>query len=449
MKHRKFKVIILSLLWFLAQSRAFLPGAWALDISRLVASVDADRAVRYESFRNFKIKGVCGDVRLALAAESGANTIRTYTPPSRAQLDYYERLGFRVIAGIWMPHQGANPGQPGHWNYDYKISGDDQVKGFAKELERIGDHPAILMWCLGNEVPLDPAYLETVNRMSQLLHQKFPRRLTSITIINVPKDGIELIKKYAPDLDVIGSNCYGQGAVNNASRRFEQDWGRGYYISELGPQGPWWGTQTAWGEYYEQAYDLKLEDLRKSFQIIDAAPRCLGSAVFLWGCWRQQKPTYFSAFLSLQNDNSPAVENELCTTPMAEEFCRYWSGKYPAHRGPVLVKITIDGLQANKDAVVQSGQPFRVRAAAKTFSAQDAKLNYRWWILDKGGQTVFGPIDSDQPVAELTAPAKSGKDYFVMGFVIAPHQRASGFTVPIAVLDSCMQPPKGSGIPNR
>jgi hypothetical protein len=412
-----------------------IPRVNALDLSQLDASVDTNRAARYEIFQNFKIKGICGDVRLDLATAWGANTIRTYTPPSREQLDKFQKLGLKVIFGIWMPHQGENGGKS-KWNYDYKKSGDEQVKSFAKVVENVGDHPAILMWCLGNEVPLEPAYLETVNRMSELLHKKFPKQLTSITIINAPKEGVEAIKKYAPDVDVIGANTYGAGAVNNASKRFEEDWKRAYYISELGPQGPWWGNKTAWGEIYEQTYDVKLQDLRHSFQIIDNGPRCLGSAVFLWGYWSQQKPTYFSAFLTPDNMEGKRNATELYITPMAEEFCHYWSGNYPAERGPVLTKIKIAGLTNHTDAVVVADKPFKVTVSVKDFNAGKSKLAYRWWILDKDGKTVFGPLNSNLPVAEITAPKEAGTNYVVMGYVIADRQRASGFTVPLEVVNS-------------
>jgi hypothetical protein len=408
-------------------------NSFALDYAALQASAGPERAARYEVFRNFQIKGICGTARLDLATNYGANTIRTYVPPTREQLDKYQRLGLKVIAGIWMPHQGKNQDKKIAWDYDYRKSGQEALDNFGKTVDQIGDHPALLMWCLGNEVPLEPAYLETVNRMSELLHQKHPNQLTSITIINAPKEKIALIKQLAPDLDVIGFNSYGQGAVGTASNNLEQEWGRAYYVSEFGPQGPWWGRKTAWGEVYEQSYNEKLEDLSASFRKIDAAPRCLGSTMFLWGFWSQQKPTFFSAFLSPQGMHTTASESEFYITPMAEEFSRYWSGKYPAERGPVMTKIQFDGVGDKADVVVQAGKRFTATATAVNPGTSTNLLQYRWWILKKDGTPVSGPINSRQAAVELEAPASPGEDYFVMAFVIAVNQRASGFTVPIKV----------------
>jgi hypothetical protein len=415
----------------------------ALDYPTLTQSAEPDRAARYQVFRNFQIKGICGTTRLDLATGFGANTLRTYVAPSRHELDEYQRMGLKVIAGVWMPNQGENSGKDGtKWNFDYREQGDAQIRSFEETINRIGAHPAILMWCLGNEVHLDPAYLEIVNRMSQALHKKHPTQLTSITIVNAPKDKIALIRQYAPDLDVIGYNSYGHGALGGASQTLEQEWGRAYYVSEFGPQGPWWGRKSAWGEVYEQSYDAKLDDLRKSFAAIDAAPRCLGSTMFLWGYWTQQKPTYFSALLNPHGGSKTIDEQELYITPMAEEFCHYWSGKYPPRRGPILTSICVHGREECLDPVVRAGEPFQVTASATDPNTPKAKLHYRWWILDKSGKALFGPMDTDEPTAQLKAPIRSGTNYAVMAYVLAPDKRASGFTVPIKVEDGQTRKPR-------
>jgi hypothetical protein len=445
----------LSLLLLPCLSIMMVSTASALDYSTLVQSVEPERAARYKAFRNFQIKGICGTARLDLATAYGANTIRTYVPPSREQLDEYQKMGLKVVVGIWMPNQGENRDKKkGKWNYDYNKGADNQVKSFAETVDRIGDHPAILLWCLGNEVHLDPLYLTTVNRMSELLHKKHPKQLSSLTMINAQEEKIALIKQYAPDLDVIGYNSYGAGAVKGASQRLEQQWGRAYYVSEFGPGGPWWGRKTAWGVVYEQSYDVKLGDLRKSFESIDAAPRCLGSTMFLWGYWSQQIPTYFSAFLTPEGIGGKPDDQKLYITPMAEEFCHYWSGKYPAQRGPVLTKIGFADFPDKGDAIFQAGQRFTVTAAAQPGST--SKLSYRWWIVGDGKGVAVGPINTDQPTVELEAPQTPGDKYDVMAFVIADDQLASGFTVPIKVeaAQSAAAPlepsdsPDAPGVPN-
>lgn len=230
----------------------------------------------------------------------------------------------------------------------------------------------------------------------------------------------------------------------------EREWGRAYYVSEFGPQGPWWGRKTAWGEVCEQSYDAKLDDLRKSFAKIDAAPRCLGSTMFLWGCWTQQKPTYFSALLDPQGNSKSMDDQALYITPMAEEFCRYWSGTYPPQRGPILTRIGVQGRKDSQDPVVLAGGSFQVTASATHPGVTNAHLQYRWWILDKSGKAVFGPVSTDQPTAQLQAPIRPGTEYAVMAYVMSADKRASGFTVPINVEDrpTPVEPSQPSDNPN-
>ena len=85
--------------------------------------------------------------------------------------------------------------------------------------------------------------------------------------------------------------------------------------------------------------------------------------------------------------------------------------------------------------MVLSGQSFKVTATATNPDASDSQLQFRWWILDKAGKTVSGPVNSDQPTAEITAPKAPGTNYVVMGYAIGGGKLASGFTVPILVKD--------------
>jgi hypothetical protein len=432
---REWCVVTLAALAFSPAGDLLVNSASALNFVALTNSVPPNEVVRFEKFKNFQIKGVCGTARLDLASAYGANTIRTYTPPSREQLDEYQRLGLKVIVGIWMPSDGENKGKDGKWDYDYRSRGDEHLKALEDTMDRIGNHPAILMWCFGNEVHVNPAYLQTVNRMSELLHKKQPNQLTSLTMVNAPREKLALIKQHAPDLDVIGFNSYGHGAVGGAMKNLEEVWGRAYYVSEFGPQGPWWGRKTAWGAFYEQSYDEKLADLRQSFTKIDAAPRCLGSTMFLWGSWSQQLPTYFSAFLTPDISHRKVAEEELLLTPMTEEFCNYWSGHYPTNRAPVLTKISIAGSKDGGDTVLQAGEQFNVSVKVADSSIPIDQLRYRWWVLDKSGKAVIGPKETEQPHVKLSAPTESGSNYNLMVYVVAPDKRASGFTVPVKVED--------------
>ncbi len=81
----------------------------------------------------------------AQMATLGVNTVRTYTPPRRDLLDAAAREGLRVMVGLpWSQHVAFLD--------DRSLRRTIQREITAKVAE-LGDHPAILTFALGNEIP--------------------------------------------------------------------------------------------------------------------------------------------------------------------------------------------------------------------------------------------------------------------------------------------------------
>ena len=81
----------------------------------------------------------------ASIAAAGFNTIRTYTVPSAALLDAAARHALRVIVGIPWPQHVAFLADPGLTR---------QIRRDAlATVQRLGSHPAVLMFAVGNEIP--------------------------------------------------------------------------------------------------------------------------------------------------------------------------------------------------------------------------------------------------------------------------------------------------------
>jgi len=78
-------------------------------------------------------------------AERGLNTVRVYTPPRRALLDEAARHGLRVIVGLpWSQHVAF---------LDDRALKRSIRRDLAATVRQLGDHPAALMFALGNEIP--------------------------------------------------------------------------------------------------------------------------------------------------------------------------------------------------------------------------------------------------------------------------------------------------------
>jgi len=413
-----------------APAGTFVPPAGLSEIERQ----------RFARFESFQIKGVCNDTDLERLATLGVNTVRGYkiasVPATLATLDRAHRLGMRVVVSEWMPHQGPNKNRDGSsWDFDYTARGDKLVTDFIATVEGIGDHPALLMWGLGNEVHLDEPYLRVANRMSQAIHERFPHHLTSLTVVNVKDEAIAAIKRFAPDIDVLGVQSYSVGAVRNAIKRAETLWGKPFYMSEFNGNGPWNFRKTDWGVALDEPVTEKVADLRTCYAAIDASSLCLGSTVFLWGHATNDRPTYFSLLLDADPNGPPkgASFDRLMTTPQAEVMIEHFTGRPPTgNRAPVLSALEFDGGLTSRLAA--AGEPMTLRFQAR--DPDDDPVTFTSWILDATARKtarVAGPFaQTSDRHAVVPAPTAPGS-YLLMVYATDGRGGASASTLPFKV----------------
>ncbi|MEQ1854777.1 MAG: glycosyltransferase, partial [Chthoniobacteraceae bacterium] len=77
--------------------------------------------------------------------EAGINTVRLYTPPSERIADAAAAAGLYLIPDIcWGPRT---------CEWDYPAWWEAAVKGTREQARRLGQHPAMLMLSIGNEIP--------------------------------------------------------------------------------------------------------------------------------------------------------------------------------------------------------------------------------------------------------------------------------------------------------
>jgi GT2 family glycosyltransferase len=80
-----------------------------------------------------------------LMADLGINTVRTYTAPRRDLLDEAGRHGLRVMVGLpWSQHVAF---------LDNRSLKREIRQELASKVAELGDHPAVLAFALGNEIP--------------------------------------------------------------------------------------------------------------------------------------------------------------------------------------------------------------------------------------------------------------------------------------------------------
>lgn len=406
---------------------------------------------RFKHFDSFQIKGVCGDRDMDRLAKLGVNTVRGYTigEPEimRKKLDDTHRLGMKMIVSEWMPHHGKNKGKDGSsWDFDYNTKGDKMVENLIRKVEGIGDHPAILIWGLGNEVHLDEPYLRVVNRMSQEIHKRFPHHITSLTMVNARPEAIAAVKKFAPDIDVLGIQSYSRGAVRGAIKKTEELWGKPFYMSEFNTNGPWNFKKTEWDVPLDEPVTNKVRDLKDCYAAIDASPLCLGSTVFVWGHYAvDDRPTYFSLLLDPEpegNKDSQSFEHKL-VTPQADAMVEHFTGKpLQGNRAPVLSKLEFEG-SANSSQV-RPGQSMTLDLSAE--DSDGDKVDFVTWILKskvRKTTAVSGPVARTSGGKVIVDAPETPGDYLVMVYAIDHKGGGSASVLPFKVAN----PAAASGSP--
>ena len=107
----------------------------------------------YQLLRNgepYYIKGAGTNSHLEELVASGGNSIRTWSADGVGTLlDDAHALGLTVTVGFWL----------GHERHGFRYNNPDMVQQqFEKcqaAVRRYKDHPAVLMWAIGNEMEID------------------------------------------------------------------------------------------------------------------------------------------------------------------------------------------------------------------------------------------------------------------------------------------------------
>src|SRR5262245_63318232 len=115
--------------------------------------------------------------------EAGVNTVRIYTAPPTYLLDEAARQGLRVIVGLaWMQHVCFLD--------DARLAQQIQAQ-VRRDVESCADHPAVLAFAIGNEIPQQIVRWHGARRIERFLKQLYtdvkrvaPDKL--VTYVNFP-----------------------------------------------------------------------------------------------------------------------------------------------------------------------------------------------------------------------------------------------------------------------
>ena len=278
------------------------------------------------------IKGAGGDGSKPLLKEYGGNSFRTWgADGSESKLDEAQKLGLTMTLGIWL----------GHKEHGFSYSDPAQVAGqfesARKAIDKYKDHPALLMWGIGNEMEIgqpdgDPAVWKAIEQIAAYAKKVDPNHPTMTVVAEIGGDKVAQINKYCPSIDVVGLNSYGGGP--SLAERYQKAGGvKPYVITEFGPAGTWEVGKNAWDASPELSSTDKAARYRETYEkTVANQPLSLGSYAFTWGNKQEATATWFGLLLP-DGSRLGAVD----------ALSELWTGKPVANRAPAIKALKLDG----------------------------------------------------------------------------------------------------------
>ena len=142
--------------------------------------------------------------RLEKLKEMGCNAIRTsHNPPAPEFLDLCDRMGFLVM------DEAFDEWKYGKREYGYHDYFDKWAdKDLTAMIQRDRNHPSIVIWSVGNEIPeqKDPKGTELLKLLLDICHSEDPTRPVTSALDNIAADGGATTLAFMNMLDIVGYN---------------------------------------------------------------------------------------------------------------------------------------------------------------------------------------------------------------------------------------------------
>lgn len=376
----------------------------------------------------FLIRGAGGSGSMAELAAAGANSVRTWSTDGAGEiLDEAHRHGLTVTLGVWLGHE--------RHGFDYRDSQqvEAQLQKVREAVLEYRDHPALLMWGIGNEMEGfesgdDPVIWKAVNDVAALVKELDPHHPTMTVTAEVGGGRIEFVHQRSPAIDIHGINSYG-GAQSIAERLREGGATKPFVITEFGPVGPWEMPTTDWGAPYEQTSTQKADFYRESYEkaVLEPAGQSLGAYAFLWGHKMEATATWFGMFL----DDSTKLG-------AVDAMTELWSGTRPEDSAPAVEPIVID-----VDPKVEPGATLSASVRASDPDGDDVRV--QWVLRPESGEYQTGGdfrrklpdiegaiVESAQGRATIRMPDEPGP-YRLFAYVFDEAGNAATANIPLLV----------------
>ena len=338
----------------------------------------------YELLVNGKpafIKGSVGNHKMELVKAYGGNGIRSGY--KKEFLDEIDSLGMMALVNLPVASQRNG------FDYDDTAAVREQHDKIIRIVRETKDHPAVLMWALGNELDHVPQKVyepnkiyynmkmwDAVNDLAKAIREIDSDHPVLTVVGSITEHKINALITQCPDLDLLGINEYGD-LMDIPQWLRNWGWDKPYVVTEWGPTGFWQVSRTPWGYSIEETGSEKADRYKERYEgaILKDKELCLGSYVFLWRQHQEYTHTWFGMF-----------DREWRETEAVDVMRYEWTGEWPENRAPRVDSMQIDGRPATTFIYLKPGE----KASAQVWMRDPEKDNitYEWELLPE--QTSFG-----------------------------------------------------------
>lgn len=413
MKHLSILTLVLSFLLLMSgcQPKGDSSEKKSIKPTRAEIKKEGDAYKLFVGGEPFYIKGAgleFGDIP-ALALHGG-NSFRTWRTDNgqrsgKEVLDEAYENGVYVTMGLDIERERHG------FDYDDEAAVKAQFEKIKSEVIALKDHPALIIWAIGNELNLratNPKVWDAVNEISKMIHEVDPHHLTTTTLAGISKELVDDIKLRAPDLDLLSVQMYAD--IVNLPRYIEETgWDGPYMVTEWGATGHWEVETTAWETPIENNSSVKADFYLERYKtaIEPYSDQCLGSYVFLWGQKQERTPTWYGIFMENGNE-----------TESVDVMHYIWKKEWPSNRSPRLLNFTLDGKTAYEDVTLTANEQYN--AVVEIEDPEGDNIVYFWDVksestdLGDGGdfestpESIQGLVTGAGEAIELKAPSESG-----------------------------------------
>jgi hypothetical protein len=369
-------------------------------------------------------------------ADYGGNAFRTWRVENGEKsgleiLDEAHKHGLMVCMGLDVARERHG------FDYSDKKAVAEQLAAMERDVLALKDHPALLMWGIGNELNLrhiNPKVWNAVNDMSKMIHRLDPNHPTTTMLAGAEPDVIKLVVSRCPDLDLLSFQLYGE--IDQLPDFLSKSGFTGAYtVSEWGATGHWESPCTDWDRPFEANSSVKADCYQQRYIDFIAADRrqCLGSFVFLWGQKQERTPSWYGVFLEQGQ-----------YTESAQVMGTLWTDRAPEKPVAKLVSLEIDGLEAPASIFLTEQKHYSARVAVDY--QQTETLSYHWELLKEVDKTLesdggdFEPRpdtvwqqSGDSSLDSVEFPAPEPGEYRLFVLVLDSHGGAATANLPVLV----------------